>query len=171
MNYLGIDVAKAKLDCALLDPLTDKRKTKGFTNDISGFKALAGWLGKHDIALTEVHAVLETTGVYHETAALWLADAGITVSIANPAQVKDFARGLAVLKKEITRLQTAIDDHIDRHPSLKTDQAYLLTIPAVGEKTANRMLAILHSRTFKSAEQVAAFLGLVPVEHQSAAAC
>jgi transposase len=244
MNYLGIDVAKAKLDCALLDPLTDKRKTKIVSNDAGGFKALVDWLGKHGSALSEVHAVLEATGVYHEQAALWLADAGVTVSIANPAQVKDFARGLAVrtktdgvdsvvlarygalvkpqpwqapppevrelkallarlealetdvrrelnrqekatvsgvpdlvqksldahlavLKQEIARLQTAIDDHIDRHPSLKADQEYLLTIPAVGEKTANRMLAVLHSRTFKSAEQVAAFLGLVPVEHQS----
>ena len=74
---------------------------------------------------------------------------------------------LAVLKKEIVRLQTAIDDHIGRHPSLKTDRAYLLSIPAVGEKTARRRLAVLHSRTFKSAEQVASFLGLVPVEHPS----
>jgi transposase len=244
MNYLGIDVAKAKLDCALLDPLTDKRKTKDVTNDLKGFKLLAEWLEKHGVALVDVHAVLEATGVYHEQVALWLTDAGVTVSVANPAQVKDFARGLAVrtktdgvdssvlarygalvkpqpwqapppevrelkallarlealetdvrrelnrqekatmsgvpelvqqsldahlavLKKEIFRLQTAIDDHIDRHPSLKADQAYLLSIPAVGEKTANRMLAVLHSRTFKSAEQVAPFLGLVPVEHQS----
>lgn len=244
MMYLGIDVAKAKLDCALLNPLTDKRKTKVVTNDSSGFKLLAEWLVKQNVALNEVHAVLEATGVYHEQAALWLTDAGLLVSVANPAQVKDFARGLAVrtktdgvdsvvlarygallkpqpwqapplevrelkaflarlealeadlrrelnrrekatvsgvpklvqesldthlalLEKEIARLQAAIDDHIDRHPNLKADRERLLTIPAVGEKTANRMLAVLHSRKFKSAEQVAAFLGLVPVEHQS----
>lgn len=244
MQYLGIDVAKAKLDCALLDPLTAKRKTKVVTNDPSGFKLLAEWLGKQGVAWHEVHAVLEATGVYHEQAALWLADSGATVSIANPAQVKDFARGLAVrtktdgvdsvvlarygllvnpqpwqapppevralkalltrlaaleadlrrelnrrekatvsgapalvqqsldthlavLGQEIARLHAAIDDHIDRHPTLKADRERLLTIPAVGEKTANRMLAVLHSRKFSSAEQVAAFLGLVPVEHQS----
>jgi transposase len=244
MNILGIDVAKAKLDCALLDPATDKRRTKTLTNDIKGFKQLTEWLVKHGGALTDIHAVLEATGVYHEAVALWLVDAGVTVSIANPAQVKDFARGLAVrtktdgvdsvvlarygalvkpqpwtppppevrelkallarlealetdvrrelnrqekatvsgvpqlvqqsldahlavLKQEIVRLHTAIDDHIDRHPDLKADRARLLSIPAVGEKTANRMLAVLKSRTFKSAEQVAAFLGLVPVEHQS----
>lgn len=244
MNILGIDVAKAKLDCALLDPTTDKRRTKTITNDTKGFKLLAEWLDKHSVALTEMHAVLEATGIYHEAIALWLADAGVTVSITNPAQVRDFARGLAVrtktdgvdsvvlarygalvkpepwippppevrelkallarlealetdvrrelnrqekatvsgvpklvqqsldahlavLKKEIVRLQTAIDDHIDRYPGLKADRERLLSIPAVGEKTANRMLAILRSRTFKSAEQVAAFLGLVPVEYQS----
>ena len=99
MNILGIDVAKAKLDCALLDPTTDKRRTKTLTNDIKGFKLLAEWLGKHSVALPEVHAVLEATHVYYEAIALWLADAGVTVSIANPAQVRDFARGLAVRTK------------------------------------------------------------------------
>ena len=42
---------------------------------------------------------MEGTGVYHEQAALALADAGVTVSIVNPAQVKDFGRGLAVRTK------------------------------------------------------------------------
>lgn len=244
MIYLGLDVSKSKLDCALLDPVSDKRKSKVVTNNADGFKALSDWLGKQGIGFRDVHAILEATGVYHEPAALWLVDAGATVSVANPAQVKDFARGLAVrtktdgtdsvvlarygalvkpqpwqapplevrelkallsrlesleadvrrelnrqekasisgapvlvqesldthiaaLEKEIARLQNAIDDHIDRHPNLKADRERLLSIPAVGEKTAHRMLAVLHSRKFKSAEQVAAFLGLVPVEHQS----
>lgn len=39
------------------------------------------------------------TGVYHETAALALHDAGVTVSLVNPAQVRDFARGLGVRTK------------------------------------------------------------------------
>ncbi len=70
MKYLGIDVSKAKLDCALLDPLTDKRQNKTLPNDTKGFQLLADWLGKHDVALSHVHAVLEATGVYHEHAAL-----------------------------------------------------------------------------------------------------
>jgi len=243
MNYLGIDVAKAKLDCALLDPATGKHRSKSVANNASGFKTLAEWLHKTS-SNSNTHAVLEATGVYHEAVALWLADAGVVVSIANPAQVKDFARGLAVrtktdsvdslvlarygallrpqpwtpppievrelkallarlealetdlrrelnrqekalvsgvpavvqtsldthvavLKEAIATLHTAIDAHIDRHPDLKADRERLLSIPAVGEKTANRMLAVLKSRSFKSAEQAAAFLGLVPVEHQS----
>lgn len=43
----------------------------------------------------------------------------------------------------------------------------LRTIPAVGEKTANRMAAILTSNYFESAKEVAAFLGLVPVQRES----
>lgn len=247
MIYLGIDISKAKLDCTLLDPATDKRKTKTVSNDPKGFEALSAWLDKQGIAPGYVHGVMEATGVYHEQAALWLTDAGIRVSVVNPAQVRDFARGLAMrtktdgtdsvalarygsliqpaaweapppeirelkaliarlealealeadmrrelnrrekalvaqapilvresldnhlatLKQEIARLQQAIDDHINRHPELKADRTRLLSIPAVGDKTANRMLALLHSRKFRSADQVAAFLGLVPVEHQS----
>jgi transposase len=244
MIYLGIDVAKAKLDCALLDPTTDKRRSKSLDNSLAGFKTLAEWLAKHRVALGDVHAVLEATSVYHEALALWLFDAGVTVSIANPAQVRDFARGLAVrtktdgvdsvvlahygalvrpqpwtpppaevrelkallarlealetdyrrelnrqekalvaaapsavqtsldahlavLRAEIARLTRVIDEHIDRHPDLKADRERLQSIPGVGPKTANRMLAMLKSRAFESAEQAAAFLGLIPVAHQS----
>lgn len=197
MMYLGIDISKARLDCTLLDPVTDKRKTKAVSNDPKGFETLSAWLDKQGVAPGDVHGVMEATGVYHEQAALWLTDAGMRVSVVNPAQVRDFARGLAMrtktdgtdsvalarygaliqpqpweapppeireLKALITRLEA---DHINRHPGLKADRERLLSIPAVGDKTANRMLAVLHSRKFRSADQVAAFLGLVPVEHQS----
>jgi len=80
---------------------------------------------------------------------------------------RSLANHLASLNREIARLKQAIDDHINRHPGLRADRERLLSIPAVGDKTANRMLAVLHSRKFTRAEQVAAFLGLVPVEHQS----
>jgi len=45
--------------------------------------------------------------------------------------------------------------------------ALLTSIPAVGERVGNNMLAVMHSHRFQSAEQVAAYLGLVPVERQS----
>jgi transposase len=71
------------------------------------------------------------------------------------------------LKAEVTRLQTALQDHIDRHPNLRQDRDLLLSIPAVGEKTAQRLVAVLRSRPFQSADQATAFLGLVPIECQS----
>jgi transposase len=245
MRYLGIDVAKQTLECSLLDPATGKLRTKRVSNDPAGYAALVAWLSRQGVSeLAELHTVLEATGVYHETAASWLHAAGAQVSVVNPAQVKDFARGLAVRTKtdrrdsgvlarygalvqprpwqppapavrelqallarvealetdlrrernrqekaaatatpaliveslangvrfladELARLRQAIDDHIDRHPDLKADRERLQSIPAVGTKTATRLLAVLRSRSFQRAEQVAAFLGLVPVEHQS----
>ena len=245
MFYLGMDVAKAKLDCCLLlDEASGKRKTKVVRNTKSGIVDLLAWVAKQNVSPEALHVVMEGTGVYHEQAALALADAGVTVSIVNPAQVKDFGRGLAVrtktdgvdsfvlarygallkpktwmppapearvlqallarraaiaqnlqrernrqekadatdtpdriqqsladsiefLVKQLEQLQQVIDEHIDKHPSLQKDMALLQSIPAVGPQVGGNMLSVMHSHNFNSAEQLAAYLGLVPVERQS----
>lgn len=245
MFYLGIDVAKAKLDCCLLlDSDSTKRKSKSVANTKTGFITLLEWLERKGFSLPQLHAIMEGTGVYHEQAALALVDAGVTVSIVNPAQVKDFGRGLAVrtktdgidsfvlarygalvkpgawqppppevrvlrallarreaiaqdlqrelnrlekadatntptlirqsindsisfLRKQIAKLREDIDTHIDCHPNLKRDMDLLASIPAVGRQTGCNLLAIIHSYHFASAEQLAAYLGLVPIERQS----
>lgn len=100
MFYLGIDVAKAKLDCCLLlDPDKTKRKPKSVANTKAGLDSLLQWLERTGASPTQLHAVMEGTGVYHEQAALALFHAGVTVSIINPAQIRDFARELAVRTK------------------------------------------------------------------------
>ena len=245
MFYLGMDVAKAKLDCCLLlDDASGKRKTKVVNNTRSGVVDLLAWVSKQHVLPEQLHVVMEGTGVYHEQAALALADSGVSVSIVNPAQVKDFGRGLAVrtktdgvdsfvlarygallkpaawtppapearmlqallsrrdavaqdlqrernrqekadatdtperirqsladsigfLVKQLAELQQDIDRHIDRHPGLKDDMALLQSIPAVGSRVGSNMLSVMHSHDFASAEQLAAYLGLVPVERQS----
>ena len=86
---------------------------------------------------------------------------------APPTVLDSLQHHIAFLKQEQTRVQAAIHDHIDRHPDLKRDHDLLCSIPAVGDKTAQRLLAVLHGHDFTSADQVTAFLGLVPVECQS----
>ncbi|UUM22271.1 transposase [Mycoavidus sp. SF9855] len=87
--YLGIDVAKAKLDCSLLlDDTGLKRKSKKVTNSQTGFSELLTWLVKQSVKLTDLHVTMEATGSYHEQAAQALHDAGVAVSIVNPVQVK-----------------------------------------------------------------------------------
>jgi transposase len=71
------------------------------------------------------------------------------------------------LSKQLAQLQRDIEQHIDRHPGLKDDLALLQSIPAVGPQVGNNMLAVMHSHDFGSAEQLAAYLGLVPIERQS----
>lgn len=245
MFFIGIDVSKAKLDCSLLlDVSSLKRRAKVVTNSKAGIADLLAWCAKQQVAPPTLHAILEGTGVYHEQAALALSDAGVTVSIVNPAQVKDFGRSLGIrtktdgvdsvvlarygallnprpwtpptsearalqallsrreaiaqdlqrernrlekadatetpvlvrdslvesidfLAKQLAKLQQDIDDHIDQHPILKDDQALLLSIPAVGQQVSHHVLAVMHCHSFQSAEQLAAYLGLVPVERQS----
>jgi transposase len=244
MHYLGIDVAKAKLDCSLLvDQEQDKYKFKTVENSPAGFAKLLDWITARGISVAELHIVMEATGIYHEQAAIALHDAGIKVSVANPAHVKGFAYGLGVrtktdgvdsrvlarygllakppcwqppslesrilkgllarreaikqdLRREQNRLEKAESgkestliqqsitdsitflmaqlkkiqsqiDHIDQDPTLKNDRELLESIPAIGVQSSTQLLAVMHGHTFNSAEQLAAYLGVVPIERQS----
>lgn len=86
---LGIDIAKKTFQCALLKDGTYKHKS--FVNNPKGYTALSHWLESQGTGDT-LHACLESTGVYGEALACYLADAGFTVSLVNPAKIKGFAQ-------------------------------------------------------------------------------
>lgn len=246
MFYLGIDVAKAKLDCCLLLDDKDKRKTKVVSNSKSGIVDLLAWLAKQNVCPPALHVAMEATSVYHEQAAQALVSAHVTVYVVNPAQVKDFGRGLAVrtktdavdswvlarfcassdvhkrpwtppspearllqalllrreavaqdlqrernrlekaqatdtpprihesiaagivfLTQELTKLQGEIDAFIDNNETFKDDFSLLQSIPGVGPQVGSNLLSVMHRHHFERAEQLAAFVGLVPTERQS----
>ena len=98
--FLGIDVSKKKLDCALL--LDGKLLDKSCDNSPSGFKQLLEWLAKRKVE--RVHACVEATGGFEEKVALALFEAGHAVSVLNPLSVHSFA------KQRLTRSKT---DRID----------------------------------------------------------
>jgi transposase len=89
--WVGIDVAKRKLDVALLDE-RGKVKSRVFPNDKAGVTALMRWLEERQVTAAEVHLCMESTGPYSEAPATALADAGWRVSVVNPAQPKAFAQ-------------------------------------------------------------------------------
>jgi|GEM_PF-3534993 len=98
MNYLGIDVAKAKLDGCLL--LGDGRhKSKVVPNSEEGYKNLIAWCGKQGFLPAQLHAIMESTGCYHEPVACALVRAGLRVSVLNPARVREFAKSQGILSK------------------------------------------------------------------------
>jgi transposase len=97
MFYLGVDVSKKKLDCMLLNSTNGKLKSKALFNTKAGFKELVDWLAEN--GAPDAHVIMEPTGVYHEPAALALTDAGLTLSLVNPAQLRLFAQGLGVKNK------------------------------------------------------------------------
>jgi len=96
---LGIDVAKAKLDIALRLP-EGKVRSKVVDNTPQGFEALSAWLAKQEV--TDLHVCMEATGTYWEAVAEFLADAGYTVSVVNPAQIKAFGAAALVRTKTDT---------------------------------------------------------------------
>jgi transposase len=98
-SKLGVDVSKAKFDVALL--LEGKKyRSKVFSNDSAGFRALLEWIGLHVAGGQQnVHVCMEATGVYHEGLALFLHDQGIAVSVVNPMLVKRFVESEGVRSK------------------------------------------------------------------------
>ena len=246
MNVIGIDVSKLKLDCLWIRDLSAmKVKSKVQANTPAGHKALLSWAtAQTGEPVSELHFVMEATGVYHEALAYALHDAGAQVSVVNPARIHNYAKSLgaqskndkkdsvviarfgvtqspplweperleirqlkaliarcdavkqdiqrevnrlekavvsgvsaqvrtsietvhAQLEAEKKRLETLIDDHIDKYPDLKKDRELLETIPAIGPVMSRQMVAVIRSRAFTQASQCAAFLGLIPIENQS----
>jgi len=98
-SKLGVDISKAKFDVALL--LDGKKyRSKVFSNDPAGFKALLEWIGSNVAnGPSNVHICMEATGVYHESLALFLHDQGIDVSVVNPMLVKRFVESEGVRSK------------------------------------------------------------------------
>ena len=92
---LGIDVAKQKVEVALL--VNGKIKHKSIKNAADGFEALTLWLGKQGVE--KVHACLEATGSYGEDLAVYLYEAGHRVSVVNPARIKGFAQSELIRTK------------------------------------------------------------------------
>jgi transposase len=242
MFYLGVDVSKKKLDCMLLDSTNGKLKSKSLSNTKAGIEELIEWLAENKAP--EAHVIMEPTGVYHEPAALALTDAGLKLSLVNPAQLRQFAQGLGVknktdkadstvlarygdtlkpeawqapsksarqlkallarrdavaddlqreqnrqeavdfgispeqvkqsilqsiafLQAELRRLEQMIKDHIDSDPDLRNKRELLETIPGVGTRVSTNLTALFAAKTFNTAEQLAAYLGLVPVHWES----
>ena len=89
--FVGIDVAKADLVVAVR-PMDE---TWTATNDAPGLRELVPRLR----ALTPALVVLEATGGYELAAVAALAAAGLPVVVANPRQVRDFARATGELAK------------------------------------------------------------------------
>jgi transposase len=98
---LGIDIAKATFDVALLLP-DGKIRRKSCANTPAGFADLTRWLERH--GASSVHASLEATGTYGDALAHYLYDAGHVISVLNPAVTHAYAA---------SRLARAKTDRID----------------------------------------------------------
>ena len=94
--FLGIDIAKEKVDVALLS--CHKWNARTFKNSPKGHKELFVWLSKKEAL--DCHACMEATGVYGEKLAFFLHEKQVKISVVNPACVKGF--GMAELKRTKT---------------------------------------------------------------------
>lgn len=100
-TVIGIDVSKRKLDCLWLRELESRKaKTKVQPNTVEGHSQLLAWVERNTgQSVSDVLFVMEATGIYHERLAYALHEAGANVAVLNPAQVRDYAKGIAVRTK------------------------------------------------------------------------
>lgn len=98
---IGIDVSKQKLDCLWLRDIEQRKvKAKVHPNTADGHRQLLAWVEKQTgQPLAECLFVMEATGIYHERLAYTLHEQGAQVAVVNPAQVRDYAKGIAVRTK------------------------------------------------------------------------
>lgn len=118
---LGIDIAKAKFQVALL--IADKVRHQSFPNTAAGFQQLAQWLLRH--AVSSVHACLEATGTYGDALAAWLHDGGHRVSVVNPSIIHAYAR-TQLARSKTDRLDAELIARFTatQRPSLWTPPAF-----------------------------------------------
>lgn len=77
-------------------------------------------------------------------------------------------RSIKQIDKKIEKLEALIKETIKAHKELRETKSRLLTITGVGEKTVNQVLAYIPDISgFKSAKQLAAYIGVCPKQYQS----
>lgn len=89
------------------------------------------------------------------------------ISLAPAEVLNSLTDMISLLETEQQRLDKLIEEHINKHDKLRENKTLLESIPAVGKVIATRMLMVIGSRQFDDAHQCAAYLGLVPVQHES----
>lgn len=89
--YVGIDVAKDKLDIAVLG----ESRVSQVANDQAGIETLT----REMLALGPELIVVEATGGYQRAVVLGLFEAGLPVAVVNPQRVRQYARACGLLAK------------------------------------------------------------------------
>lgn len=140
--FVGIDVSKAHLDVAALP----QKRSCRLPNDEAGFDELITWLGNPAGTLV----VLEATGGYQAPAVAALATAGFDVVVANPRQVRDYARSRGRLAKTDELDAEAIVDFAERNRpavrALPDEQTLLLQALMARRRQLKDMLTMEKNR-------------------------
>jgi transposase len=89
-SWIGLDVSKDSLEVCLLRE-SGKAHFKQFPNTSSGHAKLLRWT-QHLDEDGASHYCMEATGPYSNAVAFFLAEAGLKVSVMNPARIHFFAR-------------------------------------------------------------------------------
>jgi transposase len=97
MFVLGIDVSKDKLDCCISSEVEVKPKRSSLfqiENSLNGFNQMVARLSKKGLSIETLTVVLEPTNTYHIELIYWLHSQKANVCLANPKDVRNYAKSL-----------------------------------------------------------------------------
>lgn len=117
LTWIGIDVAKATLDCHFLP----SGQAHSLANNPTGHRQLRQLLPATDAC----RIVLEATGGYERLLVADLVDAGYHVAVVNPRRVRDFARALGLAAKTDrldARVLAQFAEKVQPAPALKVPE-------------------------------------------------
>ena len=89
------------------------------------------------------------------------------VSAASDVVMKSSNEMIDTLTVQIQRLSQDIDDDINNDPTLKKNAQLLKSIKGIGPVVSRQMVSLFATKRFRSAKQVAAYLGLIPRLNES----
>ena len=89
------------------------------------------------------------------------------LDVSPPKTKPSVKRIIKMLEKEIESLKTSIKEHINRHPDLKEQDQLLQTIPGIGIRTSQLLLAEIDFSRYATARQIAAYAGVSPKKRES----
>jgi len=135
--YVGIDVAKARLDVAWGE------EGRQVSNDKAGHKELVKWLGKME---EKVQVVCEASGGYERKLVRALHEAAIRVSVVSASRVRQYARAAGILAKT---------DSIDAKVLCAFGEAIKPELTPARESTQERLRELEAHRRHLSALQIA----------------
>ena len=133
--YVGIDVAKTKLDVVLR--LGERAIHQVFANTAAGFAALDGWLSSFALSPAQVRVCLEATGSYSDAITGDLFARGYTLSVLNPAVLVDYRRSHTIRSKT-----DKLDAHLLAHYAQEKQPRAYTPLPA----EILTLRALLHHR-------------------------
>lgn len=146
----------------------------GNKTDKADARVIADYCRKHQpplwhAAKPAVHALLALVRRLHSLQELLLQEQNrLQQPGLLPPIEKSLRETVDFLQKQISTVEEQITAHIATTPSLKEDEALLVSIPGISHKTAQEILACIPDmRQFDSAQAVAAFAGLAPQEYRS----
>ena len=178
-RYVGIDVAKVRLDVAL----GPNGERFAMANDERGISALLKRLKSADLV------IIEATGGLEAPVASALATAGIEVAVVNPRQVRDFARATGQLAKTdaldaqvLVRFGAAVKPAVRRLPDAQAQALEALVnrrrqlvemptaeknrranSPKVIRKSIDEQIRWLEKRLAKFDDELAALIRATPI--------